>query len=405
MVLSAKRVRSSRAVESNLNIAIFSSVFYPGFRGGGPIRSLANLVLASPSGVRIRVFTRDRDFGSKERYEVAEDGVEQFGQAIVHYMRERSWHHWLGACRALRGEAPDVIYVNSVWDREFCWLPLLLWRVHVLPGEYFLIAPRGELHPGALQLKRWRKAVAGPLLAWLLKGPRVIWHATTELEGADIRSWAPGCSVLVSPNLVDLPFVAEPPSPSTSATLKAVFVGRIAPKKGLLVAIQALAMVESPVEFDVWGPIEDGEYWSACQRASRLLPSRVSLRYRGSASPDEVRSVFASRDVFIFPTMGENFGHVVAESLSASCPVIVPDSTPWSSVLHQGGGWVVELSPAGFARAIESLANCSGVERENARRAAGLAYERWRAEQAGPHLFETLARVTGIVRGVECDGG
>lgn len=36
-------------------------------------------------------------------------------------------------------------------------------------------------------------------------------------------------------------------------------------------------------------------------------------------------------DLFVFPTLGENFGHVVIESLSAGTPVFMSNTTPWKS--------------------------------------------------------------------------
>jgi glycosyltransferase involved in cell wall biosynthesis len=45
--------------------------------------------------------------------------------------------------------------------------------------------------------------------------------------------------------------------------------------------------------------------------------------------PDDVPGTFAQYDLFAFPSRGENFGHVVLESLSVGTPVLVSDRTPW----------------------------------------------------------------------------
>ena len=36
-----------------------------------------------------------------------------------------------------------------------------------------------------------------------------------------------------------------------------------------------------------------------------------------------------AHDLFVFPTLGENFGHVIYESLMCGTPVLVSDNTPW----------------------------------------------------------------------------
>jgi glycosyltransferase involved in cell wall biosynthesis len=56
-----------------------------------------------------------------------------------------------------------------------------------------------------------------------------------------------------------------------------------------------------------------------------------------------VRGIFSRHDLFLFPTRGENFGHVIFESLAAGTPVLVSDRTPWQDLDAAGVGWVRSL--------------------------------------------------------------
>lgn len=47
--------------------------------------------------------------------------------------------------------------------------------------------------------------------------------------------------------------------------------------------------------------------------------------------------------MFLFPTFSENYGHVIAESMIAGCPVLISDQTPWNDVKDAQGGFVVKL--------------------------------------------------------------
>lgn len=47
---------------------------------------------------------------------------------------------------------------------------------------------------------------------------------------------------------------------------------------------------------------------------------------------------------FLFPTLGENYGHVIFEALAAGCPVIVSDQTPWQDLEKREVGWVIPLA-------------------------------------------------------------
>ncbi len=58
---------------------------------------------------------------------------------------------------------------------------------------------------------------------------------------------------------------------------------------------------------------------------------------------EKVHETFRRYDAFIFPTLSENFGHVIAEALMVGCPVIISDQTPWTDVSHVEGGWSIAL--------------------------------------------------------------
>ena len=78
----------------------------------------------------------------------------------------------------------------------------------------------------------------------------------------------------------------------------------------------------------------------------------------------------------LMPTAGENFGHVIAEALSVSCPVMCTPATPWTECLTAGGGLVVDtLEPHDWRVAIERLAAASPAERLAFRLRAGEAFK------------------------------
>ena len=46
----------------------------------------------------------------------------------------------------------------------------------------------------------------------------------------------------------------------------------------------------------------------------------------------------------ILPTFNENYGHVILESLTAGCPVIISDQTHWLTLSEKKAGWDLSLS-------------------------------------------------------------
>jgi glycosyltransferase involved in cell wall biosynthesis len=83
------------------------------------------------------------------------------------------------------------------------------------------------------------------------------------------------------------------------------------------------------VSLSIYGPAEDLEYWLLCQRQIELMPVNINIKYYGEVEHKIVPLVLSKADVFILPTLGENFGHVIFEALSVGTPVIISDNTPW----------------------------------------------------------------------------
>ena len=158
------------------------------------------------------------------------------------------------------------------------------------------------------------------------------------------------------------------------------YIGRISRMKRLDLALEALSQLTVPVAFDIYGPIEDRELWARCTEVIAQLPDHVRVSYCGEIPHAEVVRTFNQYDAFVFPTAGENFAHVIAESLAAACPVICSDKTPWSSVIERGGGRVVEpMSVENLSSVLASLASLSEAARAASRRSAAHAYREWRA--------------------------
>jgi glycosyltransferase involved in cell wall biosynthesis len=365
-----------------MKVLVFSGLFEPGFRGGGPVRSVVRIIDTAPAQAEISVVTRDRDHGSKSPYVDVESGtwVER-GASRIFYLDVRALRQWLRLLRGLWSlRFADLVYLNSVWSRHFSILPVMLMRTGLLKPRSILIAPRGEFSHGALNLKARRKRIFFGVWRRILRGLPVTWHASTEREAADIRAAVPGSRIEIVADQVSLPSTAVTVSSSHDGVLRLVFISRISPMKNLESVLLALRAVEAPVTLDIYGPIEDVQYWATCEALLRGLPAHVGVRHCGHLLPAQVRSTFAQYDAFVFPTRGENFGHVIPESLSASCPVICSDATPWSPVLRAGGGVALDdPTPSALATEIRHLASLSTQEKLDLKLRAGAAYERWRS--------------------------
>lgn len=74
----------------------------------------------------------------------------------------------------------------------------------------------------------------------------------------------------------------------------------------------------------------------------------------------KVIETFSKYDVFLFPTKGENYGHVIFEALAGGCIPIISDQTPWNDIEQAGCGKVISLSNQ--RRYIETLQNMASLD-------------------------------------------
>jgi len=234
-----------------------------------------------------------------------------------------------------------------------------------------ILAPHGELHPGALSVKWLKKTlfIQVVLRSGLYRG--VSWHATTADEKQMILRTVPQRmtvarvrekDILVAENIAVVPVSGFETIAKASGQSRFVYIGRISRKKNLHSAIELLRELKGTVTFDVFGVLEDPSYWRECLDAISGLPANIKVTYRGSVSPDAVHDVFGGGHFFLFPSLGENYGYTIVESLNAGCPVITSTEVPWLEMENFNAGWCILLDDIGRWR--EVLQRCVDMSQE-----------------------------------------
>lgn len=352
----------------NMRILTLTAYYLPGFKGGGPIRTIANLVSHLGQDFHFSIITSDRDLGDKAPYpNIAPNKWQKISGAQVCYITPHA-PGFFQLIRTIYHFDGDALYLNSFFSFKFSILPLLVWRIFK-PCQPVVIGPRGEFSLGALTIKKAKKNLFVSLAKLFKIYQDVVWQASTLHEANDIRRTMGDAAIIRL--AVDIAFPAKylalQPR-KNNEPLRLLFLSRISPKKNLLGAIEMLQNISSSVVLDVYGPIEDADYWATCLSAATKLPKHVHFKYINTLNPTEVPATMAAYDLFYFPTWGENFGHVIAEALGCGLPVLVADTTPWRDLQEKNLGWDISLNqPEKFIEAIE---NCS--------RKTTSEYEAWR---------------------------
>jgi glycosyltransferase involved in cell wall biosynthesis len=370
-------------ISSNMRrpiVLCFVAYYLPGFRSGGPVRTIANLVDRLGDQLDFRIVTRDRDALARAPYtNIKPDTWNDVGQAHVFYLSPSNLNV-SSIARLMRNTDYDVLYLNSFFAFSYTTLPLLARRFGFAPPTPCIIAPRGEFSAGALALKPFKKAVYRGLAAALRLFDGLTWQASSPYEADDIRRAMGGLAgrIVVAPDLPTPSSCSRRELPDDDAVrgdapLQLIFLSRISPMKNLDFLLQVLGDVRATVQLQIYGPLRELSYWQHCQRLMAKLPSHVRADYEGEVRPSQVVDVFSRADLFVLPTRGENYGHVVLESLTAGTPVLLSDQTPWQA----SSDLALQVLPLGdrrpWAAAIDALAGL-GVSMRQQRRQAALAY-------------------------------
>ncbi len=416
-------------------VMIFIDWFLPGYKAGGPIRSVANLVETLHHQYAFSIVTTDRDLGDSEPY----PGIET--ETWIEHEHYRVWYasptHQ--SYRHLRNlvfnNEFDLLYTQSMFSLKYTLFPL--WTCRALrPEAKMVLAPRGMLHEGALGLKSRKKKLFLRVFKFLRLHKAVVFQATDTQEEADIRKWLGEVEV---EQVKNLPRAVLPPAAAiekVSGALRMVFFSRVSVKKGVhrvLEDLQRLGELEGAdsrvsnprvsksrdseskeanpevseanpevseanrgrkvrIEFDIYGAQDEPEYWTRLEQMILTLPDHITVSYRGTVPPEETAATLQQYHLFVMPTLGENFGHAIFESLAAGRPVLISDQTPWQGLAAQKAGWEFPLQDAdSFVRTISQVAEMDqnewNVYSKGARQMAANYIEGLDAEAAYATLF------------------
>tara|TARA_B100001121_G_scaffold301966_1_gene313896 strand:+ start:167148 stop:168245 length:1098 start_codon:yes stop_codon:yes gene_type:complete len=329
----------------------------PAYKAGGPVRSVANLIENLKNDFEFKIVTGDRDLGDTSPFkDVKTNSWIQKDDYQIMYLSPEQNKEKIKAI--LINEKYDKVYLNSLFSKDFTLFPLYILK-KLKKQNKVVLAPRGMLGEGALAVKSVKKKIflKGAKLTGLFKN--ITWHATTNDEVKSIKKhFGDNSKVVEIQNFsrkagFHQNFIAKNPK-----ELKLVFLSRILPIKNLDFAVSVLKQFDKQgIAFDIYGSIEDAAYWQKLQEEINSLKN-IQVSYKGELHPENVVNTLSQYHYLFLPTKHENFGHVIAEALSAGCGVLLSDQTPWCNLQEYGVGYDFPLkNPEKFVEALNEIYN------------------------------------------------
>ena len=323
--------------------------------------------------------------------------VHALGSGLTSYRYSRTLWPWLRQ----HGGDYDRVIVNGIWQ----YLSFAAWRRYAGSSVPYYVFPHGMLDPWfkeTFPLKHLKKWLYWPWAEYrvLRDAAAVIFTAEEERFRARKSFWLYRCREKVSPLGVEAPLISSNAKseflsryPQLQNSRNFLFLGRLHPKKGCDILLEAFARFRSndSISLILAGPDQVGWESDLRRQVTRLnLTNRVV--FTGMLEGSMKQGAFANAEAFVLPSHQENFGISVVEALAVSVPVLISNRVNiWREIEADRAGYVESDDLAGTTRLVQRWIDTAPAEREMNRQNARRCFEqRFEINRAVDSLLQIL---------------
>jgi len=277
--------------------------------------------------------------------------------------------------------AADGLHIHGLWEISTSVAARTARRL----GVPYILSAHGMLEPWALRAKRLKKLVYASLLERANISGASCLHALTHAEAGHYLRFGARSPIAIIPNAVEVPTYSDPAAfldafPALSGRRIVLFLGRIHPKKGLDLLLEAWAELSSThpdAHLVLAGPDCEGTQAKLEETiAVRRLESSVT--FTGMLGGTMKWSALAAAEAFVLPSHSEGLSVGVLEAMGMGLPVLVTEPCNMPEVLEHRAGWQVPVEIQSITAALQQLlANSPQANREIGSRGANLIASRF----------------------------
>ena len=323
--------------------------------------------------------------------------IHALGAGLTSYRYSSKLLPWLKK----QGGDYDRVIVNGIWQ----YLSFAAWRRYAGSSIPYYVFPHGMLDPWfkeTFPLKHLKKWLYWPWAEYrvLRNAAAVIFTSEEERSQARKSFWLYRCREKVSPLGVEAPPISSNAKseflsryPQLQNTRIFLFLGRLHPKKGCDMLLEAFAQMRSndSISLILAGPDQVGWESDLRRQVTRLnLTNRVV--FTGMLEGSMKQGAFANAEAFVLPSHQENFGISVVEALAARVPVLISNRVNiWPEIEADRAGYVESDDLAGTTRLLQRWIDTAPAEREMVRENARRCFEqRFEINRAVESLLQIL---------------
>lgn len=296
--------------------------------------------------------------------------------------------------------AAQGVHIHGIWETH-CMVTSGIARSCKKP---YIISAHGMLDDWALTHKRLKKALYAALLETNNLQRASCLRALTRDEVTDYRRIGLSTPVAVVPSGVEAPEgvtgdVFRQAFPQLTGKRIVLFMGRLHPKKGLPLLLQAWHRVaESRGEEShlvIAGPDSENLLGTLRQMADDLK-LRDAVTFTGMLKDELKWSALAAAELFVLPSFSEGFSVAVLEALAMGIPAVVSSPCHFPEIREANCGWVIEPETGALALAMREYLEMQASELAcMGERARGLIERRFTWPVIGKQMEEVYSWLQG----------
>ncbi len=314
--------------------------------------------------------------------------------------------YWPGvsgmAALARSVRAATLVHIHGLWTLPTSAAGLFAQRFEVP----YVVTPHGMLDRWSRQHSRTKKRAWAMLLENRVLSGAAGLHFFNDEERSEALELGLTAQTFVLPNGVEAEDFRGLPDrgalearwPATRGKTVVLFLGRLHPKKGLPVLVEALAHAAEPsLHTLIAGPDEGGHRAEVEQLVTRR-GLRNAVTFTGEAEGEDKRVLLGGADLFVLPSQQEGDSIAIKEALAAGLPVLITPECHQREVDEWKAGLVLPRTAETFARGLRQLAADPRARAEMSAQAQKLVEAKFRWATLGARLLAEYARILELGR-------
>ena len=289
----------------------------------------------------------------EEELELIKEGKSDNVKALDTYFHPSK--SFLKSFKKLLSEMNDY----SIIHQHGIWVPIskLTLQANKKHKGIVIIQPHGYLEPYSLNMSKLKKKLAYYAFEKSNLERAKLLIACSHEEYLNLKAIFPSKDIAVIPNGVSESFYKADSKNDYFDSNKylgrknMLFLSRIHPLKGLVRLLNIYAGIDKKTR-EKWNIIIAGIDQDNHSHALKKIADKLNISdfvfFEGEKFKEEKVNIMSSANLFILPTYSENYGIVVAESLSRGIPVLTTKAAPWSLLEKENCGFWADNSAEGL---------------------------------------------------------